>query len=87
MTTAQQSRVMTAPVMRAWYAALAEWDSTSPPSADENIAVIDRHYNVAPGVSDLPPTRLLAEWREAGHPDPNSWIKDKLEEILEAGTA
>jgi hypothetical protein len=78
---------MAAPVIRAWYAALAEWDETSPPTADENIAVIDRHYRVAPGSSNLPPTRLLVEWREAGHPDPNYWIREKLQEILEAGTA
>jgi hypothetical protein len=78
---------MTAPVMRAWYEALAEWDSAGASISDENIAVIDRHYNVAPGSSNLPPTRLLVEWREAGHPDPNYWIREKLAEILEAGTA
>jgi len=37
--------------------------------------------------SGLPPTRLLAEWREAGHPEPDIWISEKLEAILEDGTS
>lgn len=87
MNIAQQSRVMTAPVMRAWFEALEEWESADPASADENVAAIDRHYGVAEGVSILPPTRLLVEWREAGHPDPIYWVKEKLGAILEDGTA
>ena len=27
--------------------------------------------------------RVLAEWREAGHPDPAFWIQEKVTEILE----
>lgn len=85
--TEQASQMMTAPVIRAWFAALEEWDSTSPSTSDENVAAIDIHYHVAPGVSSLPPTRLLAEWREAGYPVPDCWIKEKLLAILEPGTA
>jgi hypothetical protein len=68
-----QPQTMTAPVMRAWFAL-----STS----EESIAAINRHYGV-PAENALPPTRMLVEWREAGHPDPDGWIQEKVHEILE----
>jgi hypothetical protein len=71
--TAVQPLTMAAPVMRAWF---------SVSSSEEHVAAINRHYHVAPENS-LPPTRLLAEWREAGHPDPGFWIQEKVTEILE----
>ena len=67
--------MMTPPVMRAWFAV----------SSEDNLDAVNRHYGVAP--SGLPPARLLAEWREAGHPDPNDWIREKVEAILQEGTA
>jgi hypothetical protein len=66
---------MAAPVMRAWLEVSA---------SDENVDAVNRHYGVAS--SSLLPTRLLAEWREAGHPDPKFWIKAKVEAILLKGT-
>jgi hypothetical protein len=72
MNTVQSPETMAAPVMRAWFAVAA---------SEENVELISRHYGSAP--SGLPPTRLLVEWREAGHPDPSEWIKDRVQAIVE----
>jgi hypothetical protein len=74
VNTEHTTHVMAAPVMRAWFAASA---------SDGNVDAVNRHYGVAP--TALPPTRLLAEWREAGHPDPNFWIRERVEAILQEG--
>jgi len=76
MNIIQSPETMAAPVMRAWFAISA---------SEENVELVSRHYGVAP--SGLPPTRLLVEWREAGHPDPDSWIKERLQSILEDDAA
>ena len=76
MSTEQATRMMTPPVMRAWFAVS---------SSEENLDAVNRHYGVAP--SGLPPSRFLAEWREAGHPDPSDWIREKVEAILQETTA
>ena len=68
----QSPETMAAPVMRAWFAVAA---------SEENVELISRHYGSAP--SGLPPTRLLVEWREAGHPDPTEWIKERVQAIVE----
>jgi hypothetical protein len=68
----QSPETMAAPVMRAWFAVA---------SSEENLELISRHYGAAP--SGLPPTRLLVEWREAGHPDPTLWIRDRVQAIVE----
>jgi hypothetical protein len=68
----QSPETMAAPVMRAWFAVSA---------SEENLELVSRHYGAAP--SGLPPTRLLVEWREAGHPEPNSWIRERLQAIVE----
>jgi len=62
--------------MRAWFAVS---------SSEENLDAVNRHYCVAP--SSLPPSRFLAEWREAGHPDPHRWISERVEAILQERTA
>lgn len=68
--------MMTSPVMRAWFAIS---------SSEENLDAVNRHYGVAP--SGLPPSRLLAEWREGGHPDPSNWFKERVDAILQERTA
>jgi ferric iron reductase protein FhuF len=78
MSSEQATRMMTPPVMRAWFALS---------SSEENIDAVNRHYHVPVAESGLPPTRLLAEWREAGHPDPHDWIREKVEAIVQEGTA
>jgi hypothetical protein len=72
----QSPETMATPVMRAWFAVSA---------SEENVELVSRHYGVAP--SGLPPTRLLVEWREAGHPDPEPWIKERVQAILEDDAA
>jgi len=62
--------------MRAWFVVS---------SSEENLDAVYRHYGVAP--SGLPPSRFLAEWREAGHPDPHCWSREKVEAILQERTA
>jgi hypothetical protein len=62
--------------MRAWFAVC---------ESEDNLDAVSRHYGVA--TSGLPPTRLLVEWREAGHPDPSSWIPDKVRAIVEEEAA
>jgi hypothetical protein len=76
VSTEQATRMMTPAVMLAWFAVS---------SSEENLDAVNRHYGVAP--SGLPPSRFLAEWREAGHPDPGDWIREKVEAILEERTA
>jgi hypothetical protein len=76
MNIVQSPETMAAPVMRAWFAVAA---------SEENVELISRHYGSAP--SGLPPTRLLVEWSEAGHPDPNEWIKERVQAIAEERTA
>lgn len=76
MNIVQSPETMATPVMRAWFAVSA---------SEENVELVSRHYGVAP--SSLPPTRLLVEWREAGHPDPDSWIKERVQAILEDDAA
>jgi hypothetical protein len=77
MTAQQATRMMTPPMMRAWFGLSA--------AEDDKLDAVYRHYGVPS--SGLPPTRLLAEWREAGHPEPDLWISEKIEAILEGGTS
>ena len=77
MTAQQATRMMTPPMMRAWLGLSA--------AEDDKLDAVYRHYGVPS--TGLPPTRLLAEWREAGHPEPDLWISEKIEAILDGGTS
>jgi hypothetical protein len=80
--TEPSPRIRAAHLVRAWVAVLKRWRGQGRPTLERNLSTFTRHYRDEGVISFLPPSELVADWREDGCPDPASWIEAKLAAIL-----
>lgn len=75
-------RIRKANLVRAWVTVLDRWRRQGRPTLDRNLSAFTRYYRDEGVISFLPPSELVADWRDDGCPDPAVWIEAKLAAIL-----
>ncbi len=69
-------------LIQAWNDLLAAWELKSPTTCADKVHAVFQHYQTEQGISTLPPSLLILEWREDGTPEPTAWVKAKARSIL-----
>ena len=74
------------PLMDAWATAFDLWERLDPVMYDFGLAAVIKHYDLLAVSRYVPPSRLVADWRSEGTPEPNAWLESKVSAMLRTET-